>query len=122
MKTRRFMTLALALCLCLGLALPAAAADMGKVEATNVVSSGDRFTAFIDENGTLWTCGSNRYGQLGIGTHGSGAGSDVPVRVMDGVASVSCGATLPPSSRRTTPCGWRETAITASWATAPTRT
>ena len=92
MKTRRFMTLALALCLCLGLALPAAAADMGKVEATNVVSSGDRFTAFIDENGTLWTCGSNRYGQLGIGTHGSGAGSDVPVRVMDGVASVSCGA------------------------------
>lgn len=92
MKTRRFMTLALSLALCLGLALPAAAADMGKVEATNVVSSGDRFTAFLDENGTLWTCGSNRYGQLGIGTHGSDAGSDVPVRVMDGVVSVSCGA------------------------------
>ena len=58
MKTRRFMTLALALCLCLGLALPAAAADMGKVEATNVVSSGDRFTAFIDENGMdSWASG-----------------------------------------------------------------
>jgi alpha-tubulin suppressor-like RCC1 family protein/peptidoglycan/xylan/chitin deacetylase (PgdA/CDA1 family) len=35
--------------------------------AHNTASGGDEFAVAIKPNGTLWTCGDNRYGQLGLG-------------------------------------------------------
>ena len=87
---KKLLSLLLALGLCLGLAIPASASNMGMIERRNTISTGNRFSAFIDENGTLWTCGENYYGTLGIGTHGN-HGAYTPVKVMEDVFSVSCG-------------------------------
>ena len=61
------------------------------------VSCGGSFTAILKTDGTLWTCGSNFYGQLGNGGEGNVANSDrniiqtVPVKIMDDVVAISCG-------------------------------
>lgn len=52
------------------------------------VSAGSAHTAAIKTDGSLWTWGSNAYGQLGNGTTEDSA---VPVKVMDGVAAVCAG-------------------------------
>lgn len=68
------------------------------------VSCGDDFTAAIKSDGTLWTWGWNKYGQLGNGGVGdsvtisrriveSGNVQTVPAKIMDNVVSVSCGRT-----------------------------
>ena len=49
-------------------------------------SGGDVHTAFIMPDGSLWTCGNNRMGQLG---DGSTTDRNSPVKVMDDVVSVS---------------------------------
>lgn len=46
------------------------------------------YTAAIKTDGSLWMWGQNEYGQLG---NGSLEDSNVPVKVMDNVAAVSCG-------------------------------
>jgi alpha-tubulin suppressor-like RCC1 family protein len=64
------------------------------------VSCGYDFTAVVKTDGTLWTWGSNRYGQLGNGGVGNRtytAGTHtwriqtIPRKVTDKVAYVSCG-------------------------------
>ena len=59
------------------------------------VECGYNFTAAIKKDGSLWMWGSNGAGQLGNGGIGN-SGSDysdqnVPVKMMDNVAAVSCG-------------------------------
>ena len=80
-------------------------ADMPTEIMENVVavSCGNFHTAAIKTDGSLWMWGANEYGQLGNG----GVGNDiwdpyengslyslqtVPVKVLDNVAAVSCGA------------------------------
>lgn len=82
------LLLALALLLACPLILPAGAFDSGGSAGSVTLSAGKWHTAAVDENGCLWTWGSNLYGQLG---DGSGEDSSVPVKVMEGVAAVSCG-------------------------------
>ena len=56
------------------------------------VSYGMDHSAAIKTDGSLWVWGNNYYGQLGNGTCGSdGIDTAIPVKVMDGVAAVSCG-------------------------------
>lgn len=81
-KVRAFV---LAIVLCLGLTVPAAAYSMGRVKNSAIAMSISH-TAYIDTNGTLWTWGSNRCGELG---NNSREDSAKPVRVMEDVASVS---------------------------------
>lgn len=106
---KKLLSLALALALCLGLcAIPAAATgDAASAAQTRTVSSGNEYSAVIDENGSLWMWGHNELGQLGNGGTGNSTfiaddfyfrGSDstrpcqtTPVKVMDDVVSVSCG-------------------------------
>ena len=88
---KKLLTLMLALALCLGLALPAAAGDMGSSDGTVTLSTGQAFafSAVIDENNSLWMWGQNNtFGPLGNGTQDN---SNVPIKIMDNVASVSCG-------------------------------
>ena len=87
---KKLLSLALALAVCLGLSAPAHAYDSHKISTYTTVSAHGADTAVVDENGTLWMCGLNDYGQLG---NGSRTGSNVPIRVMDNVASVSSGGT-----------------------------
>lgn len=58
------------------------------------VSCGSDFTAIVTSDGSLWTCGKNYSGNLGIGTSGVQNKDDnyqkTPVKIMDGVASVYC--------------------------------
>lgn len=87
-KRNRILSLVLVLLLCLGLCAPAFAdGDMGKVGERSIISAGRMHTAAVDENGALWTWGDNGSGELGNGTTEN---SKVPVKVLDGVASVSC--------------------------------
>lgn len=60
------------------------------------VSCGSSHTAAIRSDGSLWTWGQNSFGALGNGLTGNDSSSahlwqNVPVKVMDGAASVSCG-------------------------------
>ena len=101
-KRNRILSLVLALLLSLGLCAPAfAEGDIGKVGERNIISAGDRFTAAVDENGALWMWGDNFYDQLGNNREGNsstwvGNGyttiQTVPDKVLDNVATVSCGS------------------------------
>ena len=42
----------------------------------------------IKSDGTLWSCGSNFFGQLGLGNHGSGTPEDDPARIRDTLTQV----------------------------------
>jgi alpha-tubulin suppressor-like RCC1 family protein len=55
------------------------------------VSAGTLNGAAIKTDGSLWVWGSGEYGALGDGKSGSGHYAASPVKVMDNVASVSCG-------------------------------
>jgi alpha-tubulin suppressor-like RCC1 family protein len=55
------------------------------------VSTGCGHSAAITEDGSLYMWGWNDSGQLGNGEHGVGVQSDVPVKIMDNVKSVSLG-------------------------------
>lgn len=68
MRKRRFWAFVLTLILAIGLSAPAAAGSMGKADTGVTVSTGGCHTAVLQEDGILWTCGANSYGQLGVGT------------------------------------------------------
>ncbi len=57
------------------------------------ISAGQNHSMFIKADGSLWACGYNYYGQLGVGTSGREADRNTLGLVMDGVASVSAGET-----------------------------
>ena len=90
------LNIALALCLLAAMA-PAIVVqvkgdNMGKKGQRNTVSAGWNHTAVITADGTLFTCGANNSGQLGNGTiDASYKPIEVPIKVMDHVASVSAG-------------------------------
>lgn len=56
------------------------------------VACGDLFTAALKSDGSLWCCGYNGTGQLGIGSNVDS--SVVFEKVMDDVRAISCGGTL----------------------------
>ena len=62
------------------------------MEDVAAVSCGGDHTAAVKTDGTLWTWGSNIYGQLGNGKETYDNNSNVPVKVMEDVAAVSCGS------------------------------
>ena len=56
------------------------------------ISCGTRHAGAIKEDGSLWMWGNTAFGELGNGLPGNrGKFQDVPVKVMDDVAAVSCG-------------------------------
>ena len=63
------------------------------MDGVTAVSCGGNFTAIVKADGSLWMCGSNFYGELGIGTSSASGDYDrsSPVKVMDGVKAVCCG-------------------------------
>ena len=58
------------------------------MENIRTVSIGESHSAAIDNNGNLWTWGSNKDGQLGNGTQ---TDSSVPIKIMENVRDVSLG-------------------------------
>ncbi|MCL1807809.1 MAG: S-layer homology domain-containing protein [Oscillospiraceae bacterium] len=66
------------------------------MDGVKAVSTGGSHTMAIKTDGSLWAWGSNYYGELGNGKQGDrtivndkSADSHTPVKIMDGVASVS---------------------------------
>lgn len=93
---KTMLSLALALVLCLALTLPAAAGDTARAGAYVTISGGHSHTGAVDQNGTLWMWGNNKYAQLGdpftYDTKDWGGNyQSVPAKVLDDVVSVSCG-------------------------------
>jgi len=70
-------------------------------DSSAAVSAGEDHTMIIKSDGSLWTCGNNMYGQIGDGTvtkyenyqRSEDNTRYAPVKIMDGVASVSAGWT-----------------------------
>ena len=59
---------------------------------TQTVSLGDEHSAAITTDGSLYTWGNNSHGLLGNGpTEGSNIYSNIPMKIMDNVATVSLG-------------------------------
>jgi hypothetical protein len=71
--------------------LLALVAGMGSVHAATVVhmATGSQNSAAVLSDGTLWTWGDNRYGQLG---NGSTVSADKPVQIGNGFAQVAVGS------------------------------
>ncbi len=96
-RVKQSLTLVCCLALMLGVIGPGRAyAEMGKPGQGVTYSSSGGYIGVIDGNNTLWMWGSNRSGQLGNGGAGNDSRYDgpyqtVPVKVMEDVASVSCG-------------------------------
>ncbi|NLB62428.1 MAG: hypothetical protein GX802_08480, partial [Clostridiales bacterium] len=63
-----------------------------EIKATNKsagkISAGIYHSMAIKTDGTLWTWGSNDYGQLG---NGNNANSSIPIKIMDNVTHISAG-------------------------------
>lgn len=111
---KRVFSLILVSIMLFSLTLPAQAHDAGTVGQSTIVSAGTGHSAVIDANHSLWCWGSNQQGQVGNGgafnstyiehnytTNPNGTYTDnpktyniqtVPVKVLDDVVSVSCGA------------------------------
>lgn len=62
------------------------------MDGVQSVNCGYWNTAIITTNGSLWICGSNYEGQLADGSAGTFRCSPKLAKVLDNVASVSCGA------------------------------
>ena len=100
MRLRSLASIAAALLLPVLLSSPASAYDMGAPDTPVRLSAGLSHTAFVDQEGVLWTWGSNQSGQLGAETQETGTDlegtviplSSRPLQVMEDVASVSAGA------------------------------
>ena len=100
MRLRTLASIAAALLLPVLLSSPASAYDMGAPDTPVRLSAGLSHTAFVDQEGVLWTWGSNQSGQLGDETQETGTDlegtviplSSRPLQVMEDVASVSAGA------------------------------
>lgn len=58
---------------------------------TLAVAAGLNHTVALRKDGTIWTWGDNRYGQLGNGSRDAGYGHPVKVAGLDGVVSVAAG-------------------------------
>lgn len=90
-----------ALVLALFCTLLPAAQGVGRPGQAVTLSAGGSHSAAVDQKGDLWVWGSNQYGQLGNGGGGNDAAAmesgqtypiqTVPVKVMEGVVSVSAG-------------------------------
>ena len=99
MRNPGWKTLALGLALALAAAVPAGAYEMGTAGEACRLSAGLSHCAYVDEEGVLWTWGSDLADQLGVSPETKGLdlqGELVPLaqepqRVLEGVASVSVG-------------------------------
>lgn len=86
--------LTLTLALALSLAAPAGAAETARAEVLGVSGV---CAAVVDDEGTLWTWGCNRYGQLGNDNQGNQEDEDgnpcqtVPAPILEEVRSVALG-------------------------------
>lgn len=58
---------------------------------TLAVAGGLNHTVALRKDGTVWTWGDNRFGQLGNGSRNAGYGSPVKVAGLEGVTSVAAG-------------------------------
>ena len=97
-RKKRLLCLLLAAVLCLGLtpaAVPVRGEESSEVLSGQIkqVSLGGGFllgshSAALKTDGSLWTWGDNRFGQLGDGTTEN---HFTPIKMMDGVATVSLG-------------------------------
>ena len=63
------------------------------LQGVTAISAGDAFNLALKKDGTVRAWGVNEYGQLGNGTSGTGADSEVPVRVsgLTSVRAISAG-------------------------------
>jgi len=65
--------------------------QVSTVSAITKISAGAHFSLFLKNNGTIYACGDNDYGQLGDGTvidrH-----SPVPINSLSGIADIAAGA------------------------------
>ena len=55
------------------------------------VNCGGRFTLILKNDGTLWTCGHNGYGQLGLGDTSDRATFTQVINNADNIKSIYCG-------------------------------
>ncbi|MBU0714915.1 MAG: choice-of-anchor D domain-containing protein, partial [Verrucomicrobia bacterium] len=65
------------------------------IQVTNnvvVVAAGGNHSLFVESDGTLWAMGWNNEGELGIGTDGAGARTNLPTQVTNGVVAVAGGS------------------------------
>ena len=76
MRLRTLASIAAALLLPVLLSSPASAYDMGAPDTPVRLSAGLSHTAFVDQEGVLWTWGSNQSGQLGAETQETGTDRD----------------------------------------------
>jgi alpha-tubulin suppressor-like RCC1 family protein len=96
---KKLISLALALSLCVALSFPAMASGKETVNSPTIVTAGNNHSGVIDENGSLWMWGDNRYGQLGNGGRGNvktewgESYQTIPIKVLDKVISISSGGT-----------------------------
>lgn len=86
MRQRKSLALALSLALTIALAGPASAYDAARADTAQTLSGGAAESFAVDGGGALWAWGDNDFGQLG---DGSAADRSLPVRVLEGVRSVS---------------------------------
>ena len=69
--------------------------DIDEVEIRNLIlvkdfAAGQFYSLFLKADNTLWTCGNNEYGQLGIGKKTKD--EQIPIKIMNNVKSISAGA------------------------------
>ena len=88
MRLKKSLSLLLGLVLLLAQAAPAAAYDSARADTDQLMSGGGAESFIIDGGGNLWAWGDNQYGQLGDGTTQD---RTTPVKVLEGVKSVSAG-------------------------------
>ena len=62
---------------------------LAKGDVFSTVSAGTWYSVAIKTDGSLWTWGSNGFGQLGDGTNED---KNTPVKIMDGVSAVEAGS------------------------------